>query len=217
MRINKFIAQSTGLSRRAADRAIRAGQVSINGRAATLGDHAGEDDEVKLDGQLITPAVNTTTVLLNKPAGYVCSRNGQGSRTVYDLMPAELHRLKTVGRLDKASSGLLLLTDDGQLANRLTHPSQVKQKVYEVRLDRPLTAGDLAKVRAGVQLEDGPSRLEVTPADGKDYEIRMHEGRNRQIRRTFDAIGYEVVRLHRTRFGDYALDGLPSGELRRLP
>jgi 23S rRNA pseudouridine2605 synthase len=123
MRLNKFIAQSTGLSRRAADAAIAQGRVSVNGREAALGKEVGESDTVVLDNSAITPAVNTVTIMLNKPVGYVCSRNGQGSKTVYDLLPPEYQQLKPVGRLDKDSSGLLLMTNDGDLAYELTHPS----------------------------------------------------------------------------------------------
>jgi 23S rRNA pseudouridine2605 synthase len=211
MRINKYIAQSTGLGRRAADMAIEEGRVAINGQPTSLGANVTDKDNVTFDGRTITPPVNTITIMLNKPAGYVSSRNGQGSQTVYDLLPAELHHLKPVGRLDKDSSGLLLLTNDGQLANELTHPRYDKEKVYEVALDEPLADTDLAKLNQGLVLEDGVSKLEVSPIKYRAaYLVRMREGRNRQIRRTFNAIGYTVTRLHRTQFGPYKLGDLST-------
>src|SRR5690348_2303384 len=123
MRLNKYIALATGLSRRAADAAIAANRVTVNGHAPEMGQQVTDTDTVALDTKPLKPVVDTTTVMLNKPTGYVSSRAGQGSRTVYDLLPPKLHTLKTVGRLDKESSGLLLLTNDGNLANQLTHPS----------------------------------------------------------------------------------------------
>jgi 23S rRNA pseudouridine2605 synthase len=208
MRINRFIARATGLSRRAADQAVAGNRVTVNGRPATLGTDVGASDIVTLDGDAVRTPEMTVTIALHKPVGYICSRAGQGSRTVYDLLPAELHHLKSVGRLDKDSSGLLLLTSDGDLANRLTHPRYAKEKVYEVSLDRALARDDRQRLGTGVQLEDGTSNLHVEHQDGTRLTVVMHEGRNRQIRRTFQALGYRVTRLHRTRFGAYNLDGL---------
>lgn len=218
MRINKYVALATGLSRRAADNAIAEGRVSVNGQSPSVGQHIGDKDRVTLDNRAITTAVKTITIMLNKPVGYVCSRNGQGSKTVYDLLPPELHQLKPVGRLDKNSSGLLLLTNDGQLANELTHPSRQKTKVYLVTLDKPLQALHQQFISDhGVQLADGPSQFELERITGETtWRITMHEGRNRQIRRTFAALGYEVITLHRTQFGPYQLGGLPSGQFEQL-
>jgi 23S rRNA pseudouridine2605 synthase len=150
------------------------------------------------------------TVLLNKPAGFVCSRNGQGSPTIYQLLPAKLHSLKPVGRLDKDSSGLLLLTNDGDLANRLTHPRYQKTKVYQVQLDRPLAVTDQRAIQQGIKLEDGSSHLSLKRqgSTGQRWQITMQEGRNRQIRRTFAARGYQVQRLERTEFGPYTFKQL---------
>lgn len=170
-----------------------------------------------LDGRPITPAVKSLTILLNKPAGYVVSRDGQGSQTVYDLLPAEYHSLKPVGRLDKDSSGLLLMTNDGELANRLTHPRYAKEKVYEVTLDKTLAGEVIQSIRAGIQLEDGPSALQLKPLDasGRRWQVTMSEGRNRQIRRTFGACGYKVKALKRVRLGPYSLNRLTDGAYRR--
>lgn len=232
MRLNRLIALSTGLSRRAADRVISDGRVRINGTVAVLGQNVTPQDKVTLDKRPITTAVKSHSIMLNKPAGYVCSRTGQSNKTIYDLLPRELHGLKPVGRLDKDSSGLLLLTNDGKLAHRLTHPSFQKEKIYEVRLSRALTPDNLDTLRAGIILGDGLSKLDVREmrheARGKrspdyyllthdsTYEVRMSEGRNRQIRRTFATLGYAVTRLHRTKFGPYTLGELHEGRYKRL-
>lgn len=209
MRLNKFIASTSSLSRRGADEAIKIGRVTVNGLTVGLATEVNNADIVKLDGRILKPKTEKTVLLLNKPIGYVCSRAGQGSRTIYDLLPMEYHHLKSVGRLDKDSSGLLLLTDDGELANQLTHPSFEKQKVYEVSLDKPLSSSDLHKLRQGVKLEDGLSKFIIEPLDTQNsYRVTIAEGRNRQIRRTFQAIGFVVTKLHRTKFGKYELSSL---------
>jgi 23S rRNA pseudouridine2605 synthase len=216
MRINKFVAQASGLSRRAADQAIGNGRVTINGQPAALGDDVNLTDVVvRLDDRQLELPQAAQTIMLNKPAGYVCSRDGQGSATVYDLLPPEFQSLKSVGRLDKNSSGLLLLTSDGQLANELTHPRYVKEKVYEVGLNRQLTPEDAISLEQGIELEDGVSHLKLRGlTDTQLLRISMTEGRNRQIRRTFDAIGYIVRSLHRTHFGPYELGQLRSGQFK---
>ncbi len=225
MRINKFIALATGMSRRTADRAIEQGRVRINNQVALIGQEVTSADRVAIDTRVITPAVKTMTVMLNKPVGYVCSRRGQGSRTIYDLLPPELHHLKPVGRLDKYSSGLLLLTNDGNLAHELTHPSFQKNKLYEVKLDKPLSEEAFGSITGqGVRLDDGYSSFQLTPSDGDNqqacyflpsttaWRAQLAEGRNRQIRRTFAALGFKVVRLHRTNFGKYSIGILSSGK-----
>lgn len=209
MRLNKFIASTSNLSRRGADEAIKLGRVSINGQLAGLSTDVKETDAVLLDGKQLVARSSNTTLLLNKPVGYVCSRNGQGSRTIYDLLPEKYHHLKSIGRLDKDSSGLLLLTDDGELANQLSHPSFEKQKVYEVTLNMPLSDKDIDKLRSGVELPDGLSKFIIEPLKVQNsYLVTIHEGRNRQIRRTFQAIGFVVTKLHRTKFGNYGLGSL---------
>lgn len=211
MRINAFVARATGLSRRAADQAVADGRVLVNGQPADLGYAVQADDAITLDNQPLKPAATTTTIMLNKPAGYICSRQGQGNPTIYDLLPAKYHTLKPVGRLDKDSTGLLLLTDDGVLANRLTHPRYSKDKLYQVTLNKPLAPLDSDQLEKGVQLEDGPSRLHVESYSGSNLTISLSEGRNRQVRRTFAALGYNVTKLHRTHFSDYSLGDLPAG------
>lgn len=217
MRINKFIAQATGLSRRAADSAIEQGKVRVNALVPTPGQQIAEKDIVTLNGERVTLSSKLTTIMLNKPRGYVVSRDGQGSKTIYDLLPDEYHALKPVGRLDKDSTGLLLLTNDGQLAQELTHPSRQKIKMYEVSISTPLQPLHRQMIEDyGVQLTDGPSKLKLerlVDGDNKKWRVTMHEGRNRQIRRTFVSLGYNITSLHRTHFGPYALDTLQPGEI----
>lgn len=214
MRINQFLARHTTLSRRQADTAVSDGRVEINGILAALGDTVIESDKVLLDGMAVKADSQSATIMLNKPVGYVCSRNGQGNPTVFELLPKKYQHLNPVGRLDKNSSGLLILTNDGDLANKLAHPSYNKQKIYEVKLNKQISPADMAKVSgAGVDIDEGRSskfKLEVK----NDLLIcTLTEGRNRQIRRTFEALGYKVSRLHRTQFGDYALDKLKPGQI----
>lgn len=218
MRINAYLARATGLSRRSADQAIAGGRVMVNGHPATIGQTVSPSDRVTIDGNAITISTGTLTIMLNKPTGYVCSRQGQGSKTVYDLLPAKYHGLKPIGRLDKDSSGLLLLTNDGTLANRLTHPRYGKHKVYEVGLDRPLEDEDDIRLAKGVQLDDGPSRLRIRDRHGLACTVIIGEGRNRQVRRSFAALGYTVTKLHRVRLGDYRLPSdLAAGACKPVP
>lgn len=207
MRINKYLALATGLSRRAADKAISENRVTVNGKPATPGAEINERDLVKIDGKTAEPQ-KSLTILLNKPVGYVCSRNGQGSKTIYEILPQQYHSLKPVGRLDKDSSGLLLLTNDGLLANKLTHPKFEKQKRYVICLNKPLAPLHHQMINdLGIDLPDGRSQLmlESIGETKKYWIVNMSEGRNRQIRRTFAALGYTVKKLHRTHFGSYTL------------
>ena len=218
MRLNKFIAHATGISRREADELIRAGNVVVNGKAADLGcDVDPDDDTVTVNNQLVKLPTEHTTIMLNKPVGYVCSRNAQakGVKTIYELLPDQYKALKTVGRLDKDSTGLILLTDDGDLAHQLTHPSFAKTKEYIVELDHALAPLHQQMISDfGINLDDGPSQLllERLNDERTKFNITMHEGRNRQIRRTFAALGYQVKSLHRTTFGPYTLGDLASGK-----
>lgn len=219
MRINRFIAIATGLSRRAADKLADSGEIYVNGRRIKTGYIVSEHDEVTLSGKQLRMPGEFSTVMLNKPAGYVCSRAGQGSKTVYNLLPLQYHNLKPVGRLDKDSSGLLLLTDDGGLAQTLTHPSHRKMKRYELKINKPIKPEDWEKItQKGVRLDDGVSKFDLhwLTKDGKQWTATLYEGRNRQIRRTFAALGYKVTKLHRTIFGDYQLGNLPPGKFRQL-
>lgn len=218
IRLNKFLAARLGLSRREADAAIAAGQVTVNGKPAQLGARIDKNDKVCYNGSMVSFETRLLYVAFYKPTGYVCSRRAQGSAsTLYELLPARYRDLKTVGRLDKDSSGLILLTNDGDFAYRMTHPRFRKEKVYEVTLDHslaPLHQQEIADF--GVQLPDGVSRFGVVRDERDDsrrsFIVTLSEGRNRQIRRTFAALGYTVTRLHRVQFGPYALAGLKPGE-----
>ena len=215
-RLNKHLALQLGVSRREADVLIEKGKVAINGKTAELGARLQSGDTVTVNGTPITDSTAYRYLLLNKPVGYVCSRRAQGdSPTIYALLPKEYHTLKPVGRLDRDSSGLILLSNDGDFAFRMTHPKFAKTKVYKVRLDHELEPLHQQMISDyGVQLDDGTSTLALTrlsDANRKEWEVTMSEGRNRQIRRTFAALGYAVTRLHRTNFGSYSLGDIKPG------
>ncbi len=217
MRLNQYLALHTSLSRRAADKAITANRVSVNSRPAELGMTITPHDRVELDAVVVEPNTHTETILFHKPAGFVCSRKGQGNKTIYDILPQKFHNLNPVGRLDKNSSGLLLLTNDGKLANQLSHPTHRKVKIYDVKLNTALAPLHQQMISDfGITLEDGPSKLLLESLDNQKnrYKVTMHEGRNRQIRRTFAALGYEVTGLHRIQFGDYLLGYLRPGSVK---
>jgi 23S rRNA pseudouridine2605 synthase len=216
VRLNKFLALHAGSSRREADELIKKGLVAINGEVAVMGSRVHPDDTVTIKGSPLNTDTELTYIMLHKPTNYVSSRRQQGdSPTIYSLLPEQYHTLKPVGRLDRDSSGLILLTNDGDFAQRMTHPSYGKVKKYNVSLDRPLEPlhqqmiGDF-----GVDLDDGKSKLtlERQTDNRKDWVVTMSEGRNRQIRRTFGALGYTVTKLHRTDFGPYRLGSLESGK-----
>jgi 23S rRNA pseudouridine2605 synthase len=214
MRVNKLIAERLGISRRKADKIIEAGQVTMNGQVITIGQQITDTDAIYIDGQLLPKRQPVTIILLNKPIGYICSKDGQGSSTIYDILPAKYLNLNPVGRLDKDSSGLLLLTNDGNLHQELTHPKYQKEKIYHVILNKTLAAEDRKRIEQGIELEDGVSKLSLKSdsLNNKIWTVTMHEGRNRQIRRTFEKAGYKVTKLHRINFGKYELGELLSGE-----
>ncbi|MBR3365555.1 rRNA pseudouridine synthase [Candidatus Saccharibacteria bacterium] len=234
IRLNKFLAERLGLSRREADDFIASKKVSVNGEVAELGARISEDDKVVYNGQPVIFEKEYTYLKFNKPVGFVCSRKKQGDAdTIYSLLPEKYRVLKTVGRLDKDSCGLILLTDDGDFAFKLTHPKFKKHKTYLVTLDRPLEPLHQQMISDfGVDLPDGKSRLilshpsedafslfppetpraELDSTNRMAWQVEMSEGRNRQIRRTFAALGYRVVFLKRTEFDDFSLGPLKEGE-----
>lgn len=215
-RLNKYLAFHLGLSRREADNFITAGDVLVDDQTAELGSRVEPGQKVRVKGKLIEEKADYTYLALNKPEGYVSSRKQQGDNpTLYSLIPTQYHNLKPVGRLDKDSSGLLLLTDDGDFAFHMTHPKFYKIKKYTISLNRALEPLHQQMISDyGIQLEDGPSKLslEKVSEDRKDWIVTMHEGRNRQIRRTFLSLGYTVTKLHRTDFGNYTIGTLQPGE-----
>lgn len=221
LRLNKFLAERIGVSRREADELISAGKITVDGKVAFLGfclpapENLDNFPKVCYNGKIVPLSADFLYLAFNKPVGYVCSRRAQGDApTLYDLLPKEYRKLKTVGRLDKDSSGLILLTNDGDFAFQMTHPKFRKTKVYEVELDRPLEPLHQQMISDyGIEIGDGISKFKIikneTPAS---YIVILHEGRNRQIRRTFAALGYTVVKLHRTQFGKYELGDLEPGK-----
>jgi 23S rRNA pseudouridine2605 synthase len=220
-RLNKHLALHLGISRRQADELIEKGKVRINGKPVELGGRVDDGDEVTVGGKPVASETALRYVLLNKPVGYVSSRKKQGkSPTIYELVPSNFRELKPVGRLDRDSSGLLLLTNDGDLAFRMTHPQFHKVKVYKVTLDRELEPLHQQMISDyGITLADGQSKLaleRLTDANRKEWQITMTEGRNRQIRRTFEAVGYTVTKLHRVTFGNYSLDGIKPGAFKEV-
>ena len=205
---------------------IQRGLVRVNEKQAELGGRVGANDAVEVrhgrsEWQAVPWSVDYVYLAMNKPVGYVCSRRRQDAApTIYELLPEKYQQLKTVGRLDKDSSGLILLTNDGDFGFQMTHPKFAKHKLYEVELERALEPlhqqmiGDF-----GVELKDGRSRLGLTKLDEgrRKWLVEMSEGRNRQIRRTFGALGYTVTGLERLEFGPYRLAGLAPGEWAELP
>jgi len=216
-RLNKHLALQLGISRRQADDLIAQKKVFINNSPAELGARVSEEDEVKVNGKKLGKSVEFIYLALNKPVGYVCSRRSQGeSKTIYELLPKKYQTLKSVGRLDKDSSGIILLTNDGDFTYRMTHPSFHKVKIYEIQLDKNLEPLHQQMITDhGISLEDGTSKFvleKIGESDRKNWIVTMHEGRNRQIRRTFNSLGYTVEKLHRTNFGNYALGDIKPGK-----
>jgi 23S rRNA pseudouridine2605 synthase len=196
---------------------VAAGRVTVGGevvRDPAL--NVGEGDEVRVDGGLVgAEALEVWAV--HKPAGVVSTAREPGSRPAVVELVDSTARLYPVGRLDADSTGLLLLTNDGALANRLTHPRYEVRKAYLVQLRRPPAEGDLRRLASGVQLEDGPTApAEVRRLGEREIEIVLREGRNRQVRRMAEAVGNDVVALRRVRFGPVELGALATGEARRL-
>lgn len=219
MRINQYLAQVLGISRRAADKEIAAGNVHLGERKAVLGDQVTKDDKVSLKGK---PVVNSklapTTIALNKPAGYVTSRKRDESDapTVMDLLPPELQHLKPVGRLDKESDGLLLMTDDGDLLYRSTHPKFENEKEYLVQFETPLSELEIASWKKGMKLIDGIAKADKIERIGRKFKITLHQGKNRQIRRMAGKTGNKVLTLTRMRMGDVTLGTLEEGKWKLL-
>ena len=216
MRLNAWLARAGVASRRKADELIKAGRVTINGEVGQLNTFVRATDEVSLDGQPLAKQ-RLAYVLLHKPAGAVTTASDpQGRRTVVDLVE-HASRVVPVGRLDADTTGALLLTNDGDLSHHLAHPKYEVDKVYEVETWTQPTDADLERLRAGVQLDDGPtSPADVRRLAGARIELTIHEGRNRQVKRMFEAVGHRVKSLHRSRYGPLTLEGLEPGQWREL-
>jgi len=218
VRLNRFLAAAGLGSRRHCDELIAAGRVTINGQICTdFSAQPGERDHVKVDGKLIH-AERRLDLMLHKPAGFVSTRSDPHARdTIFDLLPPHLPRLFNIGRLDAQTEGLLLLTNDGDLAQRLTHPRYKIEKEYEVTLDRPWDPALAPKLFKGMMLDGQRARLEkIYPIKPTRLRVILRQGINRQIRRMFYEIGYDVKRLVRTRIDRLHLGDLPRGHWRPL-
>jgi 23S rRNA pseudouridine2605 synthase len=216
MRINAWLARSLGRSRRDCDLLVKEGRVRINGIVAGLSDRIQGEPHVQLDGRPIS-SVQREYIALNKPAGLITAVHDERERTVVEILPPALRELFPVGRLDRDTRGLLLLTNDGDWSFRILHPSRKVPREYHVKVDRPV---DLKQLRTPIELEDGVSRFDdvswIQPNRPEFVSITLHEGRKRQIRRVFRALGYRVLDLVRIRVGSINLGSLEEGRFRRL-
>lgn len=221
IRLNKYIAHAGICSRRDADQYIASGKVRVNGSVCKeLGVKVSPQDRVTVNGQLIEPEP-FVYLIMNKPRDTITTTSDEkGRKTVMDIVEHETgQRLYPVGRLDRNTTGIILLTNDGDLANRLMHPSYMVRKVYEVETRRPLSDEELTLLRTGIQLEDGPAkayRVSRDPSQPAWITVSMHEGRNRIVRRMIETLGTEVVRLDRVGYGPLNKKGLRVGRWRKL-
>lgn len=222
VRLNKFIANSGVCSRREADTLIQAGVVTVNGEVVTeLGTKVNiYKDEIKFNGEKLK-GEEKVYLVMNKPKGYVTTASDpHAEKTVMDLLKGCRYRVFPVGRLDKNTTGVLMFTNDGEIAERLTHPSYDKKKIYQVSLNKPLEQEDFDKILAGVVLSDGEVRAdELEYIDADDHRklgIEIHSGKNRIVRRIFESLGYEVKALDRVYFAGLTKKGLKKGEWRQL-
>lgn len=218
MRLNRYLAQAGLGSRRSCEALILEGRVQLNGRKVeVLATTVESGDRVEVDGKAV--GVNAFKYyLMNKPRGFHCTAaDPSGRRTVYDLLPDGLPRLFYVGRLDAESEGLLIMTNDGALAQHLTHPSRHVEKEYEVLLDQPLEPHHVEKLLKGTRLEEGFARVHrISDVAGRRVRVVLQQGMKRQIRRMFFGLGYEVERLRRIRIGGVRMAKLPLGACRPL-
>ncbi len=218
IRINKYLADAGLGSRRACDALVAAGRVTIDGRPAQPGDTVPPGARVECDGRVVKQRP-TEVWALNKPPGYLCSRAAQGRfKTIYELLPPELHHLDYVGRLDAESEGLLLLTNDGALAQKLTRPAAKIPKEYLVQLDRPLDFEKHApRLLRGMRIEERPARFDkIVPAGERSIRVVLTQGIKRQIRVLLGYLRYDVKRLTRTRIGSFEMANLQPGQIRKL-
>lgn len=222
MRLHKYLSRAGTTSRRKAEELIAAGRVRVNGRAVTRpGTTVDPDrDVVEVDGRLVRPE-EKVYILLHKPAGFLCSLEDRFRRPlVTGLLPEIIERIYPVGRLDLDSEGLLLLTNDGDFALKLTHPRHGIEKTYEIRLRDPLSPAGEAKLRQGVTLEDGfragAAGVRIIAPDRREAEVTIREGKKRQVKRMLEAVGNRVTYLKRTAVGPLRLGDLEKGEWRRL-
>jgi pseudouridine synthase len=223
MRINKFLAYSGVASRRGADKLIEEGVVKINGRICSAGDDVDVgNDHVSVNNKPVSVVRKFDYYIMNKPKGYVCTvKDDKGRKTVMDLLPNNAKRLFPVGRLDYDTEGLLILTNDGDLTFKLTHPKNEVPKTYLVKTEKPVSDEDLVKLRSGVYIDGVKTkkcnvRLIESTKTGSKLHITITEGRNRQVRKMFEAVNNNVDFLKRIKIGDLTLTGLDRGQVRQL-
>lgn len=223
MRINKFLAMSGVASRRASDKLILEGEVKINGKICSPGDDVDlSSDMVSVNGKIVNVIKKYDYYIMNKPKGYVCTvKDDKGRKTVMDLLPQKIKRLFPVGRLDYDTEGLLIFTNDGDLTFKLTHPKNEVPKTYLVKTEKPISDEDLVKLRNGVYIDGVKTKkcnvkLIETLKTGSKIHITISEGRNRQVRKMFEAVNNNVDFLKRIKIGDLTLSGLNRGEVRQL-
>ena len=216
MRLNAYLARAGVASRRKADDLIKAGRVTVNGEPGRLNTFVQQHDVVEVDGARVEKQ-QLTYLLLNKPADVVTTASDpQGRKTVVDLAPRET-RVVPVGRLDVDTTGALLLTNDGELAHRLAHPRYGVEKTYVVELSRAPSDEQIEQLARGIDLEDGPTAPAKARRVTKNVvELTIHEGRNRQVKRMFEALGHRVTRLHRSEYAGLTVEGLEPGTWREL-
>jgi len=219
-RLNKYIANAGVCSRRDADKLIAAGEIKINGKIVTeLGTKVSQGDKVTYKGKRLNPEKNVY-ILLNKPKDFITTTDDPENRkTVMELVKnAADERIYPVGRLDRNTTGLLLFTNDGELAKKLSHPSHQIRKIYKVELDKSISQEDFLKIEEGLKLEDGPVSVDkVAVLDNKKtLGLEIHLGRNRIVRRIFEHLGYEVVKLDRVMYANLDKMNLPRGKWRKL-
>lgn len=222
MRLNKYIAHCGICSRRQAAEYVKEGLVAVNGKVVTEpGVEVQPDDRITYKGQLVRPEDRKVYILMNKPKNVITTSDDEkGRKTVLDLLKGKIkERVYPVGRLDRDTTGLLLLTNDGDLAKKLTHPSHGAQKLYHATLDRNLTGEELHRLVEGVMLEDGPAKADEASfvgASKREVGLLIHMGRNRIVRRMFQALGAEVVKLDRVMFAGLTKKDLSRGRWRHL-
>lgn len=222
-RLNKYVSNSGVCSRRAADQLIANGEVLVNGNAVLEpGYRVQPGDRVTYMGKTIKPIEQKIYILLNKPRDVITTLSDEkGRKSIHDLIRGKVStHVFPVGRLDRDTTGLLLITNDGELTRRLSHPSFEVKKIYHATLDRPLAEADLEKIRAGLELEDGSIKVDgisyVKNAMPNEIGITLHSGRNRIIRRIFEFVGYEVIKLDRVYYAGLTKKDLPRGRMRFL-
>ena len=222
MRINKYLAECGVASRRRSDDLVKDGCVTVNGKVATVGSEVNDGDAIAVNGVLIKKPQKKVVYLLNKPKGYVTTVKDDKDRpTVMKLLPETDYRLFPVGRLDYDTEGMLLLTNDGELAFRLTHPKNEIPKTYLVKVEGRVSDEVLAKLRQGVEIDGVKTqKANVKPVESDKNHTKLHvtitEGKNRQVRKMFEAVGKEVVFLKRIKIGDLTLRGMDRGTCRKL-